>query len=1251
MKKNLLMFLSFFFIFIIGPINVKAYSASDYQSKTLCGNYELAAFKEDGTIDVISCHTTFEEAEEAMKANGQDEVGILSIVNDNYSGSIVKLLDVNVGLLDLSVNPNTLTNFYRTSDMNTFRYTYMDTGSLYGGVDGALIETTFSSKGVWAAKVRIGNQTGWISQEAYEVVPITWIKSTSSYTVTNEYIRHNYVAKIQNTYSGSAGSIIGPKPDMLEKGTYYSYDGHYFYQDLKTLIKDYRNNTYANSVNKDKPYYNYYMYLSNHTRTTYSSLNIDEYIRNNMNITKDAYGNASNNNSSRLYGKGQFFYYAQEKYGVNAILSLSLSRNETAHGRSSLAINKNNGFGLNAVDSNPTEAANWYASFASSILGYASKYITYGYAEPNDWRYFGPQFGDKGLGMNVNYASDTYWSEKMAANYYALDKSKGLQDYNFYQLGVVTGPVNAMSDASNNAKFVYSYPEAEDAVVIIGEKEGEEVNGSKIWYQVVSDLNIDDSYNEITSGNYNWNSSVYLPASSVRKINDGKNGYISPNDTTEYINKDYEYDLYDSNNTFQPKVAITTKDTEYYYDSSLQSKKGLTVLKNRYVMVYAAAYQNNKPVAYLITSDYWYDQKDWVSADSLDFITSKYGYVSVTASGNQYTWVNSIPEDTKATLISGHYTNSYVPILDEQQVGADLWYKVPVNLSGTNNEFGWTLSQAPNVAITVSTYTTENIAPTITATDKTIVQGTKLNELEDVTAYDKEDGDLSSKVTVASSNLNIDAVGTYTITYQVIDSKNKEATKTITVTVTENKKPEIIASDITITQGLEFNELKGVSASDEEDGVITNIEVIENNVDIKKVGTYKVTYKVTDSYNQSITKSIKVTVVENQLPTITAQDKVIYQNTDFKPLNDVRATDPEDGDLTSKIKTITNTVDTSKVGEYKVIYEVTDSFNHTVTKEIKVTVIEKNLTLKDGEFYLNELTWNEEDKIYTISGYLIILNTNNDDNNAKYNLILKEKTTKAEYSVDVSSWNNNVPYSLGTENGYDYNNSWFKGELNLNKIPAGDYDLYMQAIKNDYYTEKLVTNLFNRPISKRGEDGQNGYNFKVQLALKSKAIELNIRKGSLITTKTSNTFRNMINNYDDMQFVNNKLQIIGTSYNYGGSYDKVTEITRKLILENTTTYEHYVYNLGSTKNGSYNVTSQDGKSKLYAWYNKTIDISKVPRGTYAMIVYTKTYDSEDYGEINDIFASINKAEATINDKTYRITLNKERFNRIELVVE
>lgn len=76
-----------------------------------------------------------------------------------------------------------------------------------------------------------------------------------------------------------------------------------------------------------------------------------------------------------------------------------------------------------------------------------------------------------------------------------------------------------------------------------------------------------------------------------------------------------------------------------------------------------------------------------------------------------------------------------------------------------------------------------------------------------------------------------------------------------------NSIPTIHAEDKTLTVGDTFNALTEVSASDTEDGDLTNkIEVISSTVDTSKAGTYEVTYKVTDSQGESTTKTIKVTV-------------------------------------------------------------------------------------------------------------------------------------------------------------------------------------------------------------------------------------------------------------------------------------------------------------------------------------------------------------------------------------------------------
>ena len=1236
-KVKYLIFLILLFGIIFSYKNVDALTVSQYKTRNNCNSkFELAEAHSDGSAAYVGCYSSYSAAKSAMVSNGANDLFIF----DSTSGT-TKIVDANYALLDLSVNPETLTYFYEKSDLSGRKYTYMDTGSLYGGVDGALLDVNYNK----SVKVMIGGLSAWIGNSTYEIVPLNWVKSSSSYTI-NSSIRHNYVAKIQESYSGSAGSTIGPKPTMLNNGTYFSYDGHYFYTSKLTMLKDYKNGNRNNSVNKNDPYYNYYMFLSNHSKTTYSSVNIDEYIRNNMGATKGLYGSTSQNGSSRLYGQGLFFYNSQERFGNNALLALSLSRNETSNGRSDLAIYKNNGFGLNAVDSNPYQAANWYPTFASSILEFGSKWITDGYADPTDSRYFGPVFGDKYIGMNVKYAADTYWSEKMAANYYSFDSAKGLQDYNYYQLGVVNGPTNAYISPSSSSTKVYSYPEKDDGVLIVDEVS----NTEGTWYKLQSDKIINGT-TITTTGDYNWDSYVYVKKDQVTKINNPKSGYKYPKNVVEYQDSKYKYDLYVENATLKPKVATLTSDTDYYYDSALTSKKNVRVLKDKKVMVYSTAYKNNKPVSYLITSDYMYDQKDWVPANTIKFINSDYGQQDLDIKG-VYEWVCSQPIDSSTYKIGGEYEFAYFPIVGETTVSGVKWYKIPVSLSNNSNSYGYILASEPNGRVVKSSYkvTNENdvinTEPVINASNKSIVQGTKINLLDGVSATDSEDGNITNKIQVTGT-VDKDKIGSYEITYSVTDSGNLTTTKKITITVTENKKPVIEANDLEVTVNTKFDPLDKVKAIDPEDGNITkDIEVVENTVDIHTIGEYNVTYKVSDSYNQEVEKSIKVNVVKDRDPVINATDRRITLNSSFDPLDDVSATDPEDGDITKDIEVVENTVNTKKIGNYKVVYKVVDSSSNETIKEIKVSVEEKTLIEAKGDFYLEGLSWNKNTKKFTISGYLTILNQYN--TNKEYKLILVNKSTNKEYKIDISKWTNNVPYDLGSENGHSYSESWFKGEIDFNNIPNGDYDLYMMAISDNYYTKQLVDNFFNQDISRRGKDNNHGYSFKVLSSLKTQQIELSIRD-SLYTTSEAPTYRNMVNEFESIKFKDNKLYIEGYSYNYKGTYNNSSSITRKLILENISTYNQTIYDLGSKK-GPYNIITKDNLDKTYVWYEKEIDISSLDKGTYSLLVYTKTTNAEDYGELSDMFEELNET-INIGNKVYTITYNKTRQDRLELIVK
>ena len=1165
MKKKLL-FLTVLFTILFTCKNVYAFDVNNYKYKGLCGTYEVAGFHTDGVIDPVACYSDLGQAQTFMRNNGADDLAIMTKVNGE-----TKIIDANMALLDLSVNPTQLTYFYENSELTSRQYTYMDTGSLYGGVDGGFLGMAWSSaKGKWVAKVRTGNFTGWIPSEAYEIVPITWIKSYSFYTVTNDNIRHNYVTKIQNEYRSSGGNTIGPKPTMLNAGTYYSYDGHYFYDSINKLMKDYKNNTYANSVNVNNPYYNYYMYLSNHSKTAYSSINIDEYIRNNMGYTKDVYGHVASDKTSRLYGSGTFFYYAQQKYGVNAILSLSLSRNETANGRSFLAVNKNNGFGLNAVDSNPINGANWYATFGSSILGYASKWVTYGYAHPRDWRYFGPQFGDKWIGMNVKYASDTYWSEKMASNYYSLDKALGLQDYNYYQLGVLKQKAQAYSGPSTSSKWLYEYPEAEDAVLIVGEVK----QGNETWYKVQSDLNIDGNYNEITSGNYNWNGYAYVNAAYIKKINTGKNGYIAPTSVTEYQNSRYEYNLYIENTEFKPRVGISTKNTPYYFDSSLTSAKGQTLLKDRYVIVYSVATLNNQPVSYLVSSDYFYDQKHWVSADSIKLTNTPYGKVTVDTDDNQYTWVNYNTEDKAYSKISGLYTYAIVPILESVTVNGEVWYKVPVSLSTNDNVYGYTLAKYSNyISISVSSPPVESHPPVITAEDKELEEGDAFDPKEGVAAYDTEDGDLTSKIEVTKNDVN------------------------------------------------------------------TNIP-----------GVYEVTYKVSDSANQTVTKTIHITVLENESPVINATDKTILKGTVFNPLDNVIAYDKEDGDITNKINVVSNNVNTSILGIYEVTYEVEDSKNHKTTKTISVEV--KDTEEVEGLFYFDYIK--KVDNKLQIKGYETIQGIDNTlDIDINYYLIFHniDKNENIKLEMTRITDKSEITRPIYSVDGKDYTYSWFKYNFDLTKIPQGNYSLKVIAESEVYYSENTVTNKLNKE-QVTNFDGDKSLIIYNNYNDRTSPVELIVRSEKL-ATKTAGSYYNQFDTYRVFEFLDdNKLHLRGLSYSFGMDLGKDTNVERKIIFENKNDYTKYSYDLGSITTGNYKASlpENDNLDKTRAWYDNTIDISIIKKGDYVIYITTKS-NVTDIAEFSEKLNREIDLTKTFNNKTYTFSINESRGNRIELSVE
>ena len=252
-----------------------------------------------------------------------------------------------------------------------------------------------------------------------------------------------------------------------------------------------------------------------------------------------------------------------------------------------------------------------------------------------------------------------------------------------------------------------------------------------------------------------------------------------------------------------------------------------------------------------------------------------------------------------------------------------------------------------------------NACPVIHATDKIIEVGDEFDPRADVTAKDEEDGDITDKIEILENEVDTTKPGKYEVTYKVTDSGGASHVKTIKVTVNPkmepiNAAPIIEAEDKTLTVGDAFDPMADVTATDAEDGNLTDkIEILNNEVDTTKPGKYEVTYKVTDNKGASYTKTITVTVnpkmeVINAIPTIKAEDKTITVGDTFDPKADVTAEDVEDGNLTDKIEVLKNEVDTTKAGKYEVTYKVTDRKGASRTKTITVTVNPKMEPLNEA---------------------------------------------------------------------------------------------------------------------------------------------------------------------------------------------------------------------------------------------------------------------------------------------------------------
>ncbi len=412
---------------------------------------------------------------------------------------------------------------FRTKSSAALNTNYVDANTGKSGYTNGYYAADAAFLGYENGKVKfmLSGVVGLVNASEVEVLDATEDWYVSFYRCEQGVLKHYIKSSMYSNSYTSAITFGEIQPYMKNNVYYYSYDGHYFYTDYLQMLDDYMAGTRKNAINPNDPYYNYYQFVSNRSKTSFTATDINNYVK--------AYlGSKYTSSQTKMYEMGKYYIQYQNQYGANALAVFGVSANESAFGTSNIAMTKNNLFGHNAVDSDPG-LANGYASAQNSIQDHAKYYVNLWYSTPKYSTYNGSFLGDKSTGM-LSYASDPYWGEKAAHWAWKLDLyTSGKSDVGKLTLVFKkSGGVNVRKEASTSSTLLYTTPANENmSFVLLGEVKGTTVSGSNVWYKVQLDtpLNSERTAIDYSGTGYDFSRSYgYIHSSLLSKAKTSESG-------------------------------------------------------------------------------------------------------------------------------------------------------------------------------------------------------------------------------------------------------------------------------------------------------------------------------------------------------------------------------------------------------------------------------------------------------------------------------------------------------------------------------------------------------------------------------------------------------------------------------------------------------------------------------------------------------------------------------------------------------
>ena len=321
-----------------------------------------------------------------------------------------------------------------------------------------------------------------------------------------------------------------------------------------------------------------------------------------------------------------------------------------------------------------------------------------------------------------------------------------------------------------------------------------------------------------------------------------------------------------------------------------------------------------------------------------------------------YIYVNQSFDDPGYSIIDNFdlsIINENISInsnLDITTPGTYLITYQAIDISGNSSEL-----------VTRTIHVLSNDAPQLNligSDDITIEVGSIYEELG-ISIIDDHDLDLVFQIV---GEVNTSVIDDYQLEYVVVDSQGNQTTINRMVHVVDTEAPIITLlgdTSVIIYETEEFVD-PGYEISDNYD-ILFNVEQISvhSNLILNTPGNYLITYQVTDSSgNQSVLISREITILSDQLPTITLlglhEMTVEYDSEFIEPGYFV--TDDRDDYLLF----LDGSVDTKVLGDYILRYEILDSQGNRFVVERLVHVVDTTYPMiflvgdKDYVMYVGE---------------------------------------------------------------------------------------------------------------------------------------------------------------------------------------------------------------------------------------------------------------------------------------------------------